>query len=320
VDISAIDLRLLVTLDALLAERNVSRAAGRLGVSQPALSAQLARLRELFGDPLFVRTARGMLPTARAESVAHPLRQLLHEIGRLVEPHAGFDPATAAPTFKIAASDYVEYALLPVIVDCLEARAPRARFALRPTDFRGLARQLESGEADLAILARENLEAPVAAIRSRPLYSERFVCAARRRHPELVRGLTLDVFCALDHLFALPWGGAFAGRVDEALAAIGRTRNVRLSVPHFLLAPEILARSDLIAVLPERLTRGYTDRLQVFAMPVTVPDFTIVAAWHERVHRDPAQAWLRRTIVALTAPWSEAAPPASPGARRKKAS
>lgn len=316
-DMKSIDLNLLVALEALLAERNVSRAAVRLGLSQSATSAQLARLREVFRDPLLVRTPRGMLPTARAAALAEPLRQVLGEIGRMVQPSESFDAAAATVTFSIAASDYVEYALLPRLVDHLEAHASRARIAIRPTHYRALRQQLESGEVDLAILSRQNLGEPGPDVRSRPLYSERFVCVARRDHPLLKgREVTLDQFCAIDHVFTSPAGGGFVGQADQALAAVGRSRNVRLSVPHFLLAPEIVARSDMIAVLPERLAAGYADRLRVLQIPLELAGFTIVQAWHERVHRDPAQGWLRQVVSDLTADWTEADRAPLPPARR----
>ncbi|MCX7893234.1 MAG: LysR family transcriptional regulator [Burkholderiales bacterium] len=300
-DIRAVDLNLLVALDALLAERNVSRAARRLGLSQSALSAQLAKLRELFGDPLLLRTPRGMLPTAKAGELAAPLRQVLFEIGRLVQPSEAFDPARAAVTFAIAATDYVEYAMLPRIVDHLAVNAPAARLAVRPPDFTAIARQLESGEVDLALLGRHNLANAPPDVRSRPLYTERFVAVVRREHPRVGARLTLDLFCELDHVLVSLSGGAFAGFTDQALAAQGRSRRVRLSVPHFLLVPEIIARSDMIAVLPERLARGYAERLRILATPIEIGEITIVEAWHERVHRDPAQAWLRQVLFDLFA-------------------
>jgi len=300
-DIRAVDLNLLVALDVLLTERNVSRAAARLGLSQSALSAQLARMRELFGDPLLLRTARGMLPTAKAEALAAPVRQVLFDIGRIVHPGEVFDAARATTTFVIAATDYVEYTLLPRLVDYLAAHAPRARLAVRPTAFGALGQQLESGEVDLAVLARHRVGETLPDVHTRPLYSEGFVSVVRRDHPRVGAKLTLDVFCELDHVFVSPAGGGFAGQTDEVLAALGRSRNVRLSVPHFLLVPEIVARSDMVAVLPEQLARGYADRLRILPSPIEIGGFTIAEAWHERVHRDPAQAWLRQALVEILA-------------------
>jgi DNA-binding transcriptional LysR family regulator len=295
-DIRAVDLNLLVALDALLAERNVTRAAARLNLSQSAMSAALARLRTLFGDPLLLRTSGGMLATSKGQELVAPVRLVLGEIGRIVQRPERFDPASAERVFTIAASDYVEYAVLPRLVDYLEARAPRARLAVRPMDFGAVGRSLETGDVDLGILGAAF--APPS-VRSRPLFVERFVCVVRKGHPRVGERLTLDDYCALDHVLVSPSGGAFSAPADDALAAIGRSRHVRLSVPHFLLVPEILTRSDMIGVLPERLARGYGDRFRVFDLPFELAPFSVVAVWHERTHRDPALAWLRQSIADL---------------------
>jgi DNA-binding transcriptional LysR family regulator len=306
----SLDLNLLVALDALLQERNVTRAAARLELSQSAMSATLARLRQVFGDPLLLRTAGGMLPTSKALELAGPLRQVLGDIERLVRPPAAFDPARAELTFTIAASDYVEYAVLPQLVDFLEAAAPRARLQVRPMDFGEIGRQLESGEVDLGILGA-GFAPPNA--RSRPLFTERFVCVARADHPRVRERLTLDDFCALDHILVSPSGGGFTAQADDALAAIGRRRHVRVSVPHFLLVPQILGRSDMLVVLPERLARGYGERFRTFELPFALLPITIVAVWHERTHRDPALGWLRQAIADLM---EEGRSPVAPPPRR----
>jgi DNA-binding transcriptional LysR family regulator len=295
-DIRSVDLNLLVALDALLAERNVTRAAARLNLSQSAMSAALARLRALFGDPLLLRTSGGMLATSKGQELVAPVRLVLTEIGRIVQRPERFDPAATERVFTIVASDYVEYAVLPRLVDFLEARAPRARLAVRPMDFGLIGRYLESGEVDLGILGAAFAPPTV---RSRPLFVERFVCVARKGHPGLAERLTLDEYCALDHVVVAPSGAAFSAPADDAIAALGRRRNVRLSVPHFLLVPEILRRSDMIAVLPERLARGYGERFRVLELPFELAPFSIVAIWHERTHRDPALAWLRQSIADL---------------------
>jgi DNA-binding transcriptional LysR family regulator len=297
-DIRSVDLNLLVALDALLAERNVTRAAARLALSQSAMSAALARLRSLFGDPLLLRTSGGMLPTSKGEALVAPLRQVLGEIGRIVQQPGAFDPGATDRTFTIAASDYVEYAILPGLVDFLEARAPRARLAVRPMDFGTVGRQLEAGEVDLGILGSKFAPPTV---RSRPLFVERFVCVVRKGNPRVGERLTLDDYCALDHVLVSPSGGSFSAPADDALEALGRSRRVRLSVPHFLLVPEILRRSDMIAALPERLARGYGDRFRVFDLPFDLAPVSIVKVWHERTHRDPALVWLRQSLVDLSA-------------------
>lgn len=295
-DIRKVDLNLLVALDALLAERSVSRAAARLHLSQPAASALLARLRKLFGDPLLLRSARGMLPTPRALELVGPVRQVLDEIDALVQPRAAFEAASASLTFTLSASDYVEYALLPKLVDYLEHQAPGVRLDVRPLDLQLVAMQMESGEVDLCITGLQNA-AP--GLHLRPLYAERLVSVVRRDHPDVGTTLTLDKFCSLEHIQVSVRGSGFSTRIDEALAALGRERHARLAVPHFLLVPEILARSDMISALPERLARGYAEQLRIFEPPIELQNFTVGEMWHERSEHDPAQQWLRDVLVTL---------------------
>ena len=295
-DIRNVDLNLLVALDALLAERSVSRAAVRLHLSQPAASALLARLRELFGDPLLLRSARGMLPTPRALELLGPVKRVLDEIDAIVQPRAAFDAARAVHTFTLSASDYVEYALLPKLVDYLEHKAPGVRLEVRPLDLQSVARQMETGDVDLCVTGLHNA-AP--GLHVRPLYSERIVSVVRRNHPGIGARLTLDKFCSLEHIQVSVRGSGYTARVDEALSAIGRKRRARLAVPHYLLVPEIVARSDMISSLPERLARGYAKKLRIFEPPLAIPGFTVGEVWHERNQRDPAQQWLRDVLAEL---------------------
>ena len=294
-DIRNVNLNLLVALDALLAERSVSRAAVRMHLSQPAASALLARLRELFGDPLLLRSARGMLPTPRALELLGPVKQVLDEIDAIVQPRAAFDAASAVHTFTLSASDYVEYALLPKLVDYLEHKAPGVRLEVRPLDLQKVAKQMESGEVDLCVTGLRNA---TAGLHVRPLYTERIVSVVRRNHPGVGARLTLDKFCSLEHIQVSVRGG-FSARIDEALAALGRKRRARLAVPHFLLVPEIVARSDMISALPERLARGHAERLRIFEPPLDIEGFTVGEIWHERNQRDPAQQWLRDVLLEL---------------------
>ena len=295
-DIRNVDLNLLVALDALLAERSVSRAAVRLRLSQPAASALLARLRELFGDPLLLRSARGMLPTPRALELLGPVKRVLDEIDALVQPRSAFDPGSALHTFTLSASDYVEYALLPTLVDYLERKARGVRLAVRPLDLQTVAKQMESGEVDLCITGLQN--AP-AGLHTQPLYTERMVSVVRRNHPGIGARLTLEKFCSLEHILVSVRGSSFSARIDEALAKLGRKRRARLAVPHFLLVPEIVARSDMISALPERLARGYATKLRILEPPLEIPGFTVGQIWHERNQREPAQQWLRQLLLEL---------------------
>lgn len=295
-DIRKVDLNLLVALDALLAERSVSRAAVRLHLSQPAASALLARLRELFGDPLLLRSARGMLPTPRALELLAPVKQVLDEIDAIIQPRAAFDPARAVQTFTLSASDYVEYALLPTLVDYLERKAPGVRLEVRPLDLQSVAAQLESGDVDLCVTGLQN--APLG-LHQRPLYAERMVSVVRRKHPGVGARLTLETFCSLEHILVSVRGSGLSARIDEALSKLGRKRRSRLAVPHFLLVPEIVARSDMISALPERLARGYANKLRILEPPLDIEGFTVGQIWHERNQREPAQLWLREVLLGL---------------------
>ncbi len=293
---SRIDLNLLAALDALLAERNVTRAARRLGLSQPALSAQLARLRAIFGDPLLLPAQRGMIPTQRALDLEEPLRAALDALRGVAAAGAGFDPAAARLTVGIAASDYVQMALLRPLALALAREAPGLRLAFRSLDAAALVAQMERGEVDLATatpeLAPERL-------RMRPLFDEHYVAIVRRDHPTVGETLDLDTFCALDHVIVSPQGGGFSGPADAALAAHGRSRRVALSVPGFLIVPEIVATSDLLALVPSRLVREEAGRFRTFAPPVPVPGFRMTMLWHDRTAQHPAQRWLRARLLAL---------------------
>jgi len=293
-DITKIDLNLLVVLDALLDERSVTRAAVRLGYTQPTISGMLARLRDLFGDPLFVRAQRGLLPTPRAMALAAPLKQLLADSQRLVA-RKEFDPAEAEATFVIASSDYMQLTLLVPFIKVLRNEAKQTRLAIAPPIIEGVGDALARGQIDLAVTIPEFA---MSDLPSRLLYRERYVVAVRPQHP-LARRATVTVrrFCEYDHVLVSPTGGAFKGPTDQALARLGLRRKVRYSVPSFLIVPEILQADDLVALVPSRLLRKNDTRLAVLKPPVEVPSFDVIAAWHPRVHKDPAHRWLRSRLA-----------------------
>ncbi|MDT3250392.1 LysR family transcriptional regulator [Serratia sp. root2] len=289
-----LDLNLLVTLDALLAEHNVTRAAERLNFSQPSVSVHLAKLRDIFGDPLLLPGPRGMRPTARAEALREPLRQALEALEQAVAPASPFDPASAGNTWRVAASDYGESTIvLPALIG-LRSLAPGTRLAVFEAVPARLARQAEQGEIDLAFHTHEG--APEN-LRRRTLFSERYVLAGRAGHPQLAVTPTLEQFCRLEHVVVSPDGGGFFGNTDSVLSEAGLQRRVVLSVPHFLFIMSVLASSDLVAMLPWRLVRN-NRALQVVEAPIEVPGFEMAMLWHERSHRDPAHQWLREHIVA----------------------
>ena len=288
-----LDLNLLVTLDALLIEHNVTRAAERLHLSQPTVSVQLARLREIFNDPLLLPGSRGMRPTVRADELREPLRQALKSLAQAVAPSAPFNPARASQIWRAAATDYSESTILLPALAGLRSAAPGTRLAILELSPSTLARQAEQGDIDLAFHIRD--EAPPN-LRRRSMFIERYVLAGRTGHPRLKRRPTLAQFCKLDHVIVSPIGGGFHGVTDRSLAELGMTRNVALSVPHFLFLESVLTSTDLVAMVPYRLVHG-NRALQIVQPPLDVPGFEMLMLWHERVHRDPAHQWLREHIA-----------------------
>src|SRR5262245_7878072 len=211
-DIRKIDLNLLVAFDALFDERSVSRAAERLALTQPTVSGKLNRLRQLFNDPLFVRTQRGMLPTPRAEILTDPVKALLAEAAVLVAPST-FDPAVAELTFSITVNDYMQHVLVIPLIEALHQQAPHIRVAILPRSTGGPSAMLMRGEADLAITTTEYADPHML---SRLLYRERYVGIVRKGHPLKRQRPSLKEFCRYDHVIASPAGGSFEGPTDEA--------------------------------------------------------------------------------------------------------
>lgn len=313
-EVHDIDLNLLRALDALIAERHVTRAAARLGVSQSAASHALARLREQLGDPLLVRGRRGaMLPTPRALALAAVVQRALADVAAAWRPPAAFDPATARRTFHVGASDYAELVLLPALVARLAEHAPGVDLFVHDVP-RDLAGALAAGDLD-AVLAPARPEELTADCFQRTLFDEHFVCAMRRGHPAAARRLTLDRFCALHHVLIAPRGTP-GGFVDDALAARGRSRRVALAVPHFLIVPHVLATTDLIATVASRVAAAFAGphALVTVRPPVEVSGFAIHLLWHQRTQADDAQRWLREQIAATATARSRAGRPGATAA------
>jgi DNA-binding transcriptional LysR family regulator len=288
-----IDLNLLVTLEALLTERNVTRAAKRLHLSQPSVSVQLRKLRQIFADPLLTPAPGGMLPTTRGQALLQPLRTALSDMRLVLEPRPRFDPVTAEITWQVAAADYAEYAILMPLLAHMRKAAPGVRIAVRQAADSRMTKQLDSGAIDLGFLA---LDAAPERLHSRVLFKEHYVLVARKRHPALKRKLTVDTLCQLEYVIVSPEGGGFRGITDTILESRGRKRRVVLSVPHFLFVPEVVARTDLVAMLPSRLVKDRSDHIQVVVPPLPIPSYEMAMIWHERSHLDPAHMWLREHV------------------------
>ena len=286
------DLNLLKAFDALMETRSVTRAAQRLGLTQPAVSGMLTRLREAFEDPLFIRSQRGVIPTPRAEALAAPLRQTLIDLQALLTPNA-FVPAQAVMTVTIAATDYAQKAVLLPFMTLLRQEAPGIRVSARPVDLSALGQQMETGTLDMALITPDMA---LDTMRSRKLFEETYLCIMRHGHPAASEKLTLDRFCELDHALMSHDGSRFRGATDAALDEVGRSRRVVAALPSFLALIDLVRSSDLVAMVPSRLVSGTKD-LVLQPPPLHIPGFTKVLTWHERLQSDPAQKWLRDRLA-----------------------
>lgn len=297
-DTKRLDLNLLVTLETLLVEQNVTKAAARLNLSQPAVSAQLNRLRHEFDDPLLIPAQRGMTPTAKAMELLDPLRQALDQVRATVVSHRNFDPAEAKLTVSIACTDYLQAVVVKPLVVELRMRAPGVRVALRNLDVPQLDAQMARGDVDLALMTPQ---AASPSLRTRHLFNERYVLIGRRKHPRLREGITVEEFAEMDQVIVSLDGGGFVTPVDSALADLGHRRNAVLSAASFLFVPEIVSYSDFVALVPERLVRDRADKLMVIDCPFPVEGFAVGMVWHERSHGHGGQRWIREAIVSLMA-------------------
>ena len=294
-NIRNLDLNLLKAFDALMDEGSVTRAAQRLMLTQPAVSAMLTRLRDNFDDPLFVRSQRGMVPTERAIALAEPIKRVLADINLLLQP-VHFDPLTAQMTYTIAATDYALKAVIVPLMAELKKRAPGVRVAVINVNHDSIAQQMEQGAVDLALVTPQTTPEE---LHSRALYEEQYVCMMSAGHPVAASGkITLEQFCSLEHILVSN-KGSFWGPTDDALAAMKIKRHVGLSVNSFLVLPEILRITDMIAVVPRRLACRH-DNLVIMDTPLEVKGFTKSMAWHERSHRDPSHQWIRALCLEVS--------------------
>jgi DNA-binding transcriptional LysR family regulator len=295
-DMSGLDLNLLRSLAVLIEEGNVTHAAARLGISQPGLSAQLARLRALFDDPLLVPSerGRGMVPTPRALDLREPLRGALAQLQAVVRTSRRFAPETDTRDFRIDTTENALVALgLPLLARVGAVAGPGIRIAF--TNFSGdVATQLERGAVDLMLGSRRMIPA---AMTARKLMDETYVMIQRRGHPRGTAPLDLDAYCALEHVLVSTSGGHFHGFIDEQLAPLGYARRVALSVHQFGMAPAIVATTDYVSTLPRRFAMHFRAEVDVFDLPFPVQGFSLHMAWHPRTNADPGLSWLRQTLL-----------------------
>lgn len=292
--LGAINLNLLTALDALLAEGNVTRAAARTGVTQSAMSHSLQKLRDMLGDPLFVRGPSGMVPTARAAALREPVRRGLVELSRALAS-ADFDPRDARRSFTLSSGDFFTAFLLPPLLDILFREAPGIDLNVRPADVQRDVHLLEAGELDAAILVGVPERTTLRRVR---LFTESFACLVREGHSEVGDSLSLETFTRLSHALISPRGSG-PSYVDNALAELGLSRRIALRIPFFLAAPSIIARSDLVLTAPRRVALEFARGLPLRVMepPLPLGSFAVHLVWHERDDAEPAHTWLRKAIV-----------------------
>lgn len=291
-----LDLNLLTVFDAVMTERHVTHAAERLHMTQPAVSNALRRLREQIGDELFVKVPKGVRPTARAEAIWPTIREALARIHETITP-TGFVPTTFTGTATMALTDYAASLLLPRLAGVVENEAPGLNLRMVPNIHVHSSAAIERGEIDLA-LGVFGSTGPGLYVET--VLEERYVCIMRRGHP-LSRGrLTAKKLARATHLLVTPSGEA-TGLVDRVLAEQGSTRRVGFTVNQFLLAPRIIAESNMVAILAERAVAlsGVSERLHVVPVPLPLPGVRIQMLWHQRTARDLAHTWLRTRIAAL---------------------
>jgi DNA-binding transcriptional LysR family regulator len=296
-----IDLNLLTAFEVLLAERNVTRAARRLGVTQPAMSNSLRRLRTLLGDPLFVRTSEGMSPTPRALTIGPQIISGLESIRRSINA-TGFDPKSSAARFAIATLDYLEALYLPALLERMICSGPDIKLRIQrlPTLFEVPQLALETGDLDCALGLFPQPMTPQSSLHSQILGQDDWVCIARRGHPTFRRRLSLKEYATLKHLAIIyPDADIGAGMVDRHLVARGLTRKCPLALPHFITTPFHVARTDCVSTVPRRVAAYYSKilPLQVADVPLELPPINIGLVWHARVEGDVAHRWLRKMIT-----------------------
>ena len=299
-DFRGVDLNLLVSLQVLLGERHVTRSAEKLGITQPAMSASLARLRALFGDQLLVRGPKGLVLTPRAEQLLEQLNQAMAVIEEMTALPAEFVPETSQRTFNLMGTDFVEFILLPTLMATLATEAPNLQILFRTPDATNAPGMMATGEIDLGVGYLPN--APAELIK-RTVFREPFVCVARRDNSLLRDGnLSLDRYVELQHVQVLPGSATmYAAAIDTALAAVGLVRKVALWEPSFLAVAGVVANTDLISTVPKRLATYVAQGLPITIhdLPLPLPEQEFAMYWHPRNQNDAGHKWLRAKVAAL---------------------
>ena len=308
-ELSDIDLNQLVLFQQLMVERRVSKVAENLGLTQPAVSNTLAKLRRQFGDDLFVRTPTGMMPTPFAEQLAEPVGYALGMIHSGLNQHSRFEPASVKRSFTISMTDIGEIVFLPELVERLRVDAPGVSLSTVRTTATTLRDDMEAGKVDLAIGPLPQLKA---GFFQRRLFRQRYVCLFRKGHALERKRLSLADFKAAEHLVIVS-AGTGHGKVDELIRRAGVERTVRLTIPHFVSLGHLLKRTDMVATVTERLAESLVGPFDLAFRPhpVDLPEIAINVFWHAKMHRSPAHQWLRGVVFDLFGEGKASEPPAS---------
>ena len=290
-----VDLRLLRIFDAMHANRHATRAAEEIGLSQPTISIGLGKLRKQFGDPLFVRTSEGMLPTPRADALIGPIRDVLHSLKHICEVEAPFAPGSATRKFRICMTDASHVTLLPQILASVRKAAPGVTLEAARIDEM-MPQALQSGEADLALGLIPSLEN---GFYQQTLFKQEFICLTGSRHPRIKKALTLSQYQLEEHVGIV--SGTGQQLLEAAVEKFGIERRVMLRLPGFLGLTGILSASDLIVTLPRHIgeTLAAIGGLRVHKCPFPIPSFSVKQHWHARYHHDAANRWLRSLCAGL---------------------
>ncbi len=293
-----LDLNLLPVFEALLLEKNVTAAAAHMGLTQSALSNALGRLRQYFGDALFVKTREGMMPTPRALELAQPLKAALTLIRASTQKNDGFDCMSSNRVFRLYMSDVGEMVFLPELVKRLRELRASIQIETAQMDSNDIELRLASGEIDFALGYLPALNKP---IRKTMLFREHYVCMTRKEEGANGKAkLTLKKFLDVSHVQIASLGSGHQ-IIERTLDRRGLKRNIALRVPHFLVIPYIIAGTDLIATMPSRVANAFANqaRLQVQPLPVSIPSFDVSLFWHPRFSSDPPIQWFRTLLIDL---------------------
>ncbi|WP_372657984.1 LysR family transcriptional regulator [Hydrogenophaga sp.] len=296
------DLNLLVAFDALMRECHVTRAANLLDISQSSMSLALAKLRVMFHDPLLIKSGNALIPTVRARELIPQVEQVLRGVDVLLHEQTPFDPAQANQVITMIVIDYIDFVVMPALMAALEREAPNVSLRVINPNPRRLGEVMSRGDIDLAL---SYFPTPPDNLRTRPLFTDRLVGIARAGHPMFERPLSLERFCEYGHVAIEPGEGAtmYNALVDDALQNIGMQRRSVLSKPTFLGIPFVVAQTDLIATLPERLVQRFIDiaPVRIFEPPLRLDRLNVVLMWHDRTHNNPLHRWMRDLIAKLFA-------------------